>query len=471
MSTERAIGATQAAVQKLLDVNVVGQILRAEGGIRWPDGREPGNIRIERAWPTHGKSFVVEWSFDLGSGPRYALFGTPTADANSNQAGTTNHPTVAADGIRGVLVHLPRWGVRIHSPDQDPDLPQLARCLDERAMADRLEPFWNNGHQRHDNDGREIECRLLSYRSARRATLSLRRLNAIQPEGNLIGKTFRDGRGESLLVLHDQLDRQLASSTKGRVRVPSPVGYLTDLRMALFGWARGEEGGDGWGWLCDRAVLAADALAALHGESIEGLDDFSREDECAVILRWHEALGRVDDHLFETTQPLLDALLRGAESMGMEDACTVHRDFYERQLIYDGKTITILDLDTLAHGEPSIDVGNLLAHLFLGALRAGRPVRDYPPAARLVLDRYAAQRGPVDRPTLAFYLASALFRLGAVHVLRTTTSAHAPALWRLADELLVESGGEASGHTNAGGKSGKRDDVPMAKWILEGLAT
>lgn len=471
MNTEGAIGATQAAVQRLLDVDVVGRMLCAEGGISWPDGREPGNIRIERAWPTHGKRFVVEWSFDLGSVPRYALFGTPSTDANSNQAGTTNHPTVAADGIRGVLVHLPRWGVRIHSPDEDPDLPQLARCLDEGAMAERLEPFWNNGHERDDSEGRDVECRLLSYRSARRATLSLRRLNAIQPGGKLIGKTFRDGRGESLLRLHDQLDRQLASSTKGRVRVPSPVGYLTDLHMALFGWARGEEGGDCWESLCDRAVLASDALAALHGESLEDLDDFSREDECGVILRWHEALGRVDDHLFETTQPLMDALLRGAESMRTEDACTVHRDFYERQLIYDGKTITILDLDTLARGEPCVDVGNLLAHLFLGALRAGRSIREYPTAARLVLDRYAAQRGPLNRHTLAFYLASALFRLGAVHVLRTATSAHAPALWRLANELLVESGGGALGRTDAGGESGKRDDVPMANWILEGLAT
>ena len=209
MSTERAIGATQAAVQKLLDVNVVGQILRAEGGIRWPDGREPGNIRIERAWPTHGKSFVVEWSFDLGPGSRYALFGTPSTDANSDQ-GSTDHPTVTADAVRGVLVHVPRWGVRIHSPDQDPDLPQLARCLDEGAMAERLEPFWNNGHKGNESDGRDIECRLLSYRSARRATLGLRRLNATQSGESLIGKTFRAGRGASLLRIHDQLDRQLA---------------------------------------------------------------------------------------------------------------------------------------------------------------------------------------------------------------------------------------------------------------------
>ncbi len=468
MNTEGAIRNTRTAVHRLLDVDLVGRMLCAKGGIGWPGGQEPGNIRIERAWPTHGKRFVVEWSFDLGSGLRYALFGTPSTDANSSQVDATNHPAVAADGIRGVLVHLPRWGVRIHSPDQDPDLPQLARCLDERAMAERLEPFWNTGHQRHDNDRRDVQCRLLSYRSARRATLSLRRLNAIQPGGKLIGKTFRDGRGESLLRLHDQLDRQLASSTKGRVRVPSPVGYLADLRMALFGWALGEESGDGWGWLCDRAVLAAEALAALHGESLEGLGDFSRDDECEVILRWHEALGRVDDRLFETTQPLMDALLRGAESMRVEDGCTVHRDFYERQLIYDGKTMTILDLDTLARGEPCVDVGNLLAHLFLGALRAGRSVREYPPVARLVLRRYVAQRGPVDRRTLAFYLASALFRLGAVHVLRTTTSAHAPSLWRLADELLAESGGGAPGRADAGGK---RDEVPMAKWILEGLGS
>lgn len=468
MNTGSAIRDNQAAVQRLLDVNEVGRILRADGGIGWPHGQEPGNIRIERAWPTHGKRFVVEWSFDLGPGPRYVLFGTPSTGANSDPGSTTDHPTVTADGVRGVLVHVPRWDVRIHSPDQDPDLPHLARCLDERAMAERLAPYWNNDHKRHDGDGWDVECRLLSYRSARRATLGLRRLNANQPGGSLIGKTYRDERGEFLLQLHDQLNRQLASSTKGRVRVPRPVGYLTDLRMALFGWARGEESGDGWVSLCDRAVLAADALAALHAESIEGLDDFSCADECAVIRRWHEALGRVDDRLFETTQPLLDALLRGAESMRMDDACTVHRDFYERQLIYDGKTMTILDLDTLARGEPCIDVGNLLAHLFLGALRAERSVREYPPVARLVLRRYVAQRGPVDRRTLAFYLASALFRLGAVHVLRTTTSAHAPSLWRLADELLAESGGGASGHAGAGGK---RDDVPMAKWILEGLGS
>ena len=150
-----------------------------------------------------------------------------------------------------------------------------------------------------------------------------------------MGKTYRDGRGEPLLRLHDELGRKLALSSKGRVRVPSPVGYLTDLRMALFAWARGRTVSDALVTSPEIVSFATDALAALHSVPIKGLADFTVTDECDVIRRWHTVLGLADRPLAEATRPLLDSLLGSAGFVKSARRCTLHRDFYERQFVYD----------------------------------------------------------------------------------------------------------------------------------------
>ena len=49
----------------------------------------------------------------------------------------------------------------------------------------------------------------------------------------------------------------------------------------------------------------------------------------------------------------------------------VHRDLHDGPLLVDGTQVGLLDPDTLALGEPELDLGNLLAHLQL-AVCAGR---------------------------------------------------------------------------------------------------
>ena len=82
--------------------------------------------------------------------------------------------------------------------------------------------------------------------------------------------------------------------------------------------------------------------------------------ECDIIRRWQRALESVDFRLAEATRGLLDNLLHSAESLQSDRECTLHRDFYEQQFVYDGQAITLLDLDTLARGDPCVDLGNLL---------------------------------------------------------------------------------------------------------------
>lgn len=446
---------TNGSPVALFDTATVEQILCADSGIVWPDGVRPRDVRIERGWPKRNGRFVVEWSFRLGRGPRCTLFGTQRDDVAGIDQVDTKTAVVAAHGIRSVCVHVPRWGVRVHSLDCDSVMPHLAQCLDDREMTERLSPYWNGRPSRSVGGPRGVACRPLSYRVGRRAAISYRLLDSSDDPERMMGKTYCDGRGERLSRLHDELNLKLASSTHGRVCVPAAVHYFPDLKMAMFAWVRAEKtglGSHGSSHLHDQAVLAADALAALHAVSVEGLPDFTLSDECAVISRWHAALSSVDESLAEETRSIADTLRSYAESASTHRCGTVHRDFYDGQFFYDGRTITLLDLDTLARGDPCVDLGNLLAHMFLASLRDSASWSEFVSAARLVLRRYLDQAAGqsnvsqgrtdevevLDRKMLIFYWASALFRVGAVHAMRTNTGRYVTSLWQLARELLTE---------------------------------
>ncbi len=49
--------------------------------------------------------------------------------------------------------------------------------------------------------------------------------------------------------------------------------------------------------------------------------------------------------------------------------CTIHRDFYDKQLIVDGDSVALLDFDNLAIGDRAQDYGNFLGHCRLRQLQ------------------------------------------------------------------------------------------------------
>jgi aminoglycoside phosphotransferase (APT) family kinase protein len=91
-----------------------------------------------------------------------------------------------------------------------------------------------------------------------------------------------------------------------------------------------------------------------------------------------------------------------------------------------------VDFDTLAQGDPGVDLGNLVAHALFDQLAAGARLESLPAIGSGWMERYEHLNQRIDQRSLAFYTASALFRVGAVHALRSATRRHAPALWQLA---------------------------------------
>ena len=94
----------------------------------------------------------------------------------------------------------------------------------------------------------------------------------------------------------------------------------------------------------------------------------------------------------------------------------LHRDLHDKQLLVDGASIGMLDVDTLGLGDPALDLGNLLAHLDL-RVRQGWTQRETAAAVEQgVLDGYV----PDDRTRAATagYRALAAARLEALYAFR-----------------------------------------------------
>jgi hypothetical protein len=108
-----------------------------------------------------------------------------------------------------------------------------------------------------------------------------------------------------------------------------------------------------------------------------------------------------------------EAVIGWAEESEPVDEWVVHGDLYENQVVVDGETLGLLDLDDLGLGDPLLDAANFSAHLLvLGT--AGSP-----PAAGTIL-RYREElrvafcrRLDADPAALAWREAYCLLRLAS----------------------------------------------------------
>jgi len=169
--------------------------------------------------------------------------------------------------------------------------------------------------------------------------------------------------------------------------------------------------------LVEGARAAGRALRGLHG--CPPAPAASAHDAGAEIAMLSAQLDRlrtleplVYTRLGDTPRRVFEALAQG--SCG---SVPLHRDFHDKQVFIDAAgRAGILDFDTMALGEPALDVANMLVHLELRALQqrcspdaAGR-------AAEAFLDAYRPDAGVRQR--LAAYEAATRLRLACLYTWR-----------------------------------------------------
>jgi hypothetical protein len=81
-----------------------------------------------------------------------------------------------------------------------------------------------------------------------------------------------------------------------------------------------------------------------------------------------------------TAGRLAEAVIGWEEGSEPPDEWIVHGDLYESQVLVDGGTLGLIDLDDLGPGDPLLDAANFSAHLLLlgaSGLPAGSPILRY----------------------------------------------------------------------------------------------
>lgn len=430
----------------LLDASSVAELLRTE----LPSLGGPQNVEdvlVERCWPVGNamSGFVLEWSFRT-KGRRHSVYGElgdrhklrPRKKPEPADAGglkpATKGPVITAEGLRGLAVEFEGTELVLRSPDQDEILPQMACCLSSRRMAPRLRAFGLRSESNGDS-GNRLRCRLGGYRPGRRATVRFRYGNT---STHLCGKTFRDDRGQKIIERHMTISEQLRRRCGGRVRVPAPVGFDQELKMALFVWMPGVRAETNECAAYDLLHAAVEVLSHVHELPTADNVEFGPLDEYAVVVRWRNCIRRVLPEVASEADELAGLLKVASSSVSVAERATIHRDFYEKQIILAPNCITLLDLDTMATGDVCVDLGNFLAHMLLRELCVRGGAKSFADLADRFLFDYESRRGPINRANLSFYTATSLFRLGAVHAMRTSTTLFRPVLWSTAVQVLLD---------------------------------
>ena len=257
-------------------------------------------------------------------------------------------------------------------------------------------------------------CELISHRIGRRAVVRL-------------------ADGDYAKVVRPKAFAECLSKSKAglalanrRFRVPKIRRIDTDRHTIVWGRLAGSSldtrlnDGD-----IDAAAAAGAVLADLHRAPAP--NDWPRhgaDSETRVLARWLARLAGFDAKLHAQLVDEMAEVERALAGTPMQ-AGVVHGDFHERQVIIgpDG-CAALLDLDTLAIGEPALDVGNMLAEF---DLRASQGRCDEVMLSRICdafLGAYRPNAALLDR--LPAYRAASRLRLKCVHAFRPPPATNDP---------------------------------------------
>jgi hypothetical protein len=154
---------------------------------------------------------------------------------------------------------------------------------------------------------------------------------------------------------------------------------------------------------------AGRVTAALHAAHPSGLGRWTPQDDVRAALDLVEPAAAAGLLPPDDWRPVYDAVL----ALPRTRPVPVHRDLHDKQLLWDGRRLGMIDCDTLAAGDPAVDVANVLAHLqlrqaqgLLSAARADTAAGDFLAAldpAPEVLARVGAHRSLTALRLAALY--------------------------------------------------------------------
>jgi phosphotransferase family enzyme len=237
-------------------------------------------------------------------------------------------------------------------PD-DPALPGLAKAVDGDLVRRQLRPR-----------PARVTVEPLRYRPRRRAVIRYH----LDGGRGLFGKVVKPARGRRLLALADAL-----RATGLRLALPAgqvapgalvlPVLSGNSLRDLLLTGGRLPPP--------DRVAALSEELhrrssaVLLSGELGADRSAVRRRVDPATALCAAQVVARLLPAEGCSVGRVAEAVIAWAEESEPSEEWIVHGDLYENQVLVDGESLGLIDLDDLGPGDPLLDAANFSAHLLV----------------------------------------------------------------------------------------------------------
>ncbi len=308
---------------------------------------------------------------------------------------------------------------------EDYRLPHLSVCLQPQEVARRLYGSYE-----------PTEASLAGYRPGMRCQI---RYTDRASARVVFGKSAFEREPGASFRSQRKASEALAEAGAG-IFAPAPLAYLEDLSLTLVEGVPGES-------LYEKirrsapvdaeVRRSAELLARLHGSHTEGITrEFPTHKELTVIDAWAELTAALKpDRAGRALRA--SAWMHRSVPEGTHAPVVIHRDFYDRQVMFSDQRTALLDVDTLARGDAELDVGNFLAHLKLrDAQGRGQGEDSVGSLRRTFLNAYD---GSLREDRLRWYEAGTLFRLAFVYTARPRWEHLFDVLCAAGEELLDNS--------------------------------
>ncbi|MFN2489614.1 MAG: phosphotransferase [Actinomycetota bacterium] len=266
----------------------------------------------------------------------------------------------------------------------DPDLPALVEATDGAQGVDlirRVLPASQAGDVHVEGCDVTVAHYPRRNRCVLRYEVQGRRRDTHEPwSAVLFGKVFARGQAPDNEEVAEALRRHVMDGPAW-VTIPRFAGKAPELRLSLLeaipGAPKvgdlvkeraGREVAKGPGVTLEEAIERCASIASrLHRSGLRAARFRSLEGELAALRRELSTLRPVSPRLCELLEGIVAQLAHAPRPNLSSSGCFSHGDYTPSQILFDGSSAGMVDLDDLCEAEPALDLGQFLAYLEVAA--------------------------------------------------------------------------------------------------------
>lgn len=270
----------------------------------------------------------------------------------------------------------------------------------------------------------DCKVRVLGYRLEKRCTLlyelKLKTKNSQPKTIKLIGKIYSEKKSQEVLELMAKLGESQLFQKKKNIKIQSVILFSPELNALFLEYSPGKSlyhTKNSSAYLTVIKQIPA-ILEQLQESQINLEAKYTLADELELVDKSYRYLKLFLPEAEEKTDLILQKIKAESEKLQNSALLPAHRDFYDKQILVQGKRLTIIDWDTFALADPGLDFSNFTAHLKLRGLQIPNFVPVFNKAEKLFEEKISASKYKEIRGNYKFYKLTALFRLASLYAFK-----------------------------------------------------